>query len=1333
MRLNNIFTAILTATLIVGCFGGAQADDTDIYLLPSNISRDDSPNVLLVFDNSASMDHGTLSTAAPFDSSIIYSGVSGNEFNNTSVSTGDPDDYVYWCTNDSPVACSQFNAGLSAANVTAQRVPVEAVYGGSNGGCATAVTSLALGGGSTGIYIDSIVGLKENTNNNKVKWDDLQDLTVAPTEANHLECQSDVPADPTLDDFANNGNSLNYTQRYTDNANKALNWTAFRTVTLYSANYLNYLTDPSGGTTSQSYMTVAKQAAKTVIDSVRNVRFGLMTFNKNDASPNDGGRVLMAIDTMDDTRRTEMKNLIDGLTGHPDACDPTDTSCVDDPHSIDENEAAANRSPLTETLWETVQYLGGEAVNFGDNQFPLDTDPSGPVAPLFRDADAEDASNNYISPFAFDCQQAFVLLITDGEPTNDGDANSAISALTANPSAEGQDIEPDNNNNGLLDELAGYMFNNDLDNALSGIQRARVYTIGIGVTNGSAAETLLMDTASKGSGIYIEGNDIASTVNALQTAVNDVSQTTSSFVAPALSVNAFNKLFNRDEVYFAVFKPDTTIRWNGNIKKFRLCNAEQDDAGTCEFGEVIDDNDDPAIDPSTGRIKDNAVDIWGGNQSGDEVMLGGTGSLIPAPANRNLYAFSEDYTNLVFPVNLTNFPVNTTTGAQLYDAVNPAGSGDPAVLGLDPTIATQTEVDELVNWMLGQDSYDEDNDNDTSDQRWAFADPLHSQPVAVTYGFKAQQTDPNTNELLPAEPVVKLFVGTNDGVVRMINDDTGAEEWAYIPRELLVDQNQLAQNGEISTSKYYGIDGTPSFWIADQDRDGIIEPNGADGTAGNADDEFVYMYIGMRRGGKRIYAFDVTPTGMLTDDTSGQIQPKLLWVIDGDTDADYANLGQTWSRPQVTSIRFSCNGQACDNVVITDDNEARTVLIFGGGYDNNQDSTINDPAGTGADTIGNGIYIVDPKDGTRLLWISNTGSGADLELANMDFSIPSDLTLVDGSADGEVDRIYVGDTGGQLWRIDLTEDLNTNSPGDSAGARLADFGCPVGTRPDCSDSTGTPVQDRRKFFYKPDVTFVRDSVFTSNDAASLYDLVTIATGDRADPTDKFTEDGTLNAVEAVHNRIYAIRDFVPNDIVGTNYPLCNNGTALVSCGGPIKDTASGPLVDLTTSAIDPDNVSSSVLDSAGWYIDFREASVPTGETSVWVGEKSLASTLIFSNILFATTFVPANQDTSLQTCSKGEGLARVYALDLFTGDAALATEFAAFEVANNVSNSPNIPGPAHRALGVGGGIPSEVTIVIREGGVTGLVGVSGGTASPPVEPSGIPRFDTFWRQGAPAQ
>jgi hypothetical protein len=34
-------------------------------------------------------------------------------------------------------------------------------------------------------------------------------------------------------------------------------------------------------------------------------------------------------------------------------------------------------------------------------------------------------------------------------------------------------------------------------------------------------------------------------------------------------------------------------------------------------------------------------------------------------------------------------------------------------------------------------------------------------------------------------------------------------------------------------------------------------------------------------------------------------------------------------------------------------------------------------------------------------------------------------------------------------------------------------------------------------------------------------------------------------------------------------------------------------------------------------------------------------------------------------------------------------------------------------------------VVIREGGVTGLVGVSGGTATPPLD-SELPRFNTFW-------
>ena len=54
-----------------------------------------------------------------------------------------------------------------------------------------------------------------------------------------------------------------------------------------------------------------------------------------------------------------------------------------------------------------------------------------------------------------------------------------------------------------------------------------------------------------------------------------------SFVAPAVAVNAFNRLQFRDDLYFALFQPDNRPRWPGNIKKFRIDGAT---------GNVIDFN-----------------------------------------------------------------------------------------------------------------------------------------------------------------------------------------------------------------------------------------------------------------------------------------------------------------------------------------------------------------------------------------------------------------------------------------------------------------------------------------------------------------------------------------------------------------------------------------------------------------------------------------------------------------------------------------------------------------------------------------------------------------------
>jgi type IV pilus assembly protein PilY1 len=114
--------------------------------------------------------------------------------------------------------------------------------------------------------------------------------------------------------------------------------------------------------------------------------------------------------------------------------------------------------------------------------------------------------------------------------------------------------------------------------------------------------------------------------------------------------------------------------------------------------------------------------------------------------------------------------------------------------------------------------------------------------------------------------------------------------------------------------------------------------------------------------------------------------------------------------------------------------------------------------------------------------------------------------------------------------------------------------------------------------------------------------------------------------------------------------------------------------------------------------------------STSAGEKVLAKTVVFDGVLYATTFLPANQDTLSGACTPNEGEARVYALNYLTGDA----------VYNQDSDAS-----LDRFAVIGGGIPSEVVIVIRDGGVTGLVGTSGGAAGVTVGGS-LPRYKTYW-------
>jgi type IV pilus assembly protein PilY1 len=157
-----------------------------------------------------------------------------------------------------------------------------------------------------------------------------------------------------------------------------------------------------------------------------------------------------------------------------------------------------------------------------------------------------------------------------------------------------------------------------------------------------------------------------------------------------------------------------------------------------------------------------------------------------------------------------------------------------------------------------------------------------------------------------------------------------------------------------------------------------------------ADGDKVYLYVTMRRGGPYLIALDV----------SDPAQPQLLWQRDA-TSPGYGELGQTWSTPKVVKVRANAN----------------PVLIMSAGYDHLAEDSLPATAAARA----RGILIVDALTGSPIWQAGAAPSGAtsNVAVANMSYSIASDPAVLDRNADGYADRLYIADTGGNVWRIDI--------------------------------------------------------------------------------------------------------------------------------------------------------------------------------------------------------------------------------------------------------------------------------------------------------------------------
>ena len=784
--------------------------------------------------------------------------------------------------------------------------------------CAASRSPLA----QVGYYADKLLGWDAS----RERWDALS--PDRPDGA--LECESDRGIDG--DGFASASfaaNGIEGPWAASDATEPA--WSTPYTV--YDGNWLNWRSNPP--TIQKSRLEIVKEAVSALLVSLRNVNVGVMRFNRR-----EGGAVVAAMSDIE-TSRNALVTTVNALF-------------------------AGGSTPLSETLYEAAQFYLGRDVDYGSRGTILSVAGSRVGNSI--------TSSTYLSPVTEPCGKNFIILLTDGEPTDDDGAVSRIQALPDFDTVVGPTCDGTGDGQ-CLDDLAAYLLGRDVDATLPGIQNVITHTIGFEVDF-----PLLVSTAARGGGEYHLADDTASLASALSGIVLSIFDSAGTFAAPAVPVNAFNRTQNLSDVFISVFQPTETARWIGNLKKYRLTN-----------GALVGQDAQPVIDPVSGLFALDAFSFWSAAPDGDRVSEGGAANRLPSPAARRVF------TNLG-----TDDDLSSTA-----NRVRPDAAGVLAELSSVPV----ADREDVINWALGRDVQDLDQDGNRTEARRDMGDALHVQPLTVLYSGTVDN------------PVASVFLATNDGFLHSIDARTGNEGWAFVPRRLLSKLYPLFRN-EAATAKYYGLDGEMSLVVQNDD-----------GRPGLSGSERAILLFGMGRGGEAVFALDVTDRNA----------PRLLWEISS-ADSDFADLGQTWSPPVAARVRIG--GTPTD------------VAVFGGGYDPGQDNRT-----FRQDTIGNAIYMVDLATGERL-WSAGSADAVgphDLVLPGMRFSIPAPVRPLDLNADGLAERFYVGDMGGQLWRFDIVNGENAGTLVE--GGVLASLGgAAAGTTP--------PTASLRRFYEAPDVVQV---------------------------------------------------------------------------------------------------------------------------------------------------------------------------------------------------------------------------------------------------------------------
>ena len=811
-----------------------------------------------------------------------------------------------------------------------------------------------------------------------------------------------------------------------------------------------------------------------------------------------------------------------------------------------ESLAKSNNTPMALAFNEAYLWFAGETVAAGKSDGERsDSNPDG------YDADAF-SGDNYISPIDdLACANNYILFVSNGGPDS-GENNAAETALDALGGVFADDPIPilthDNFESSWLDEYSRYLYTNDINDDADGKQNVSVYTVDVfdavnssgelydpskdaenykdfGMQKPEASAHALMYNASAGvgGGGYLVASDADALAAALDDVVDDILEKNSVFAAVSLPVSVNIKGTNENQIYMGIFRPSQQPRWAGNLKLYQIGIDSITGKPI-----LVDAEGNAAEDTATGFIKTQARSFWTASSTywtNIPALSSDSGSQLSSPSDNpdgkevERGGVAQGLRQYVG----TGRNVFTCTGS--CSSLENFNTSNTNLVAADFGAADSTEMNNIINWSIGIDLENADGDSpaDTTDIRpKVHGDVVHSQPVVINYG----------GTLGPW-----VFYGSNDGMFHAVDggviektEDPGSadgeEAWAFTAPEHFAQLKTLYDNATMSN----GFDDKPYFF---------------DGSVGsyvvyNSDSEVTSatIFLTARRGGEMLYALDVTDPEV----------PVIKWRKSS-ADDGFTELGQTWSKPVVTKLKIGSSD--------------KVVLVMGLGYDPDVDDN-----GAATRTQGRGVIVIDAETGEDI-WQVTSGSvsgaaGTVLSESNMIYSVPSDLAVIDRDGNGYSDRVYFGDTGAQLWRLDI------------ASTDVSDWKATLLFKLFSSPSS-------QRFLNSPDVVESPDGT---------YDMVIIGSGNREKPVDT-----------TVQNYMVFYRDYDQRTTsTSTTTLTLSDLVAAVTTNGGTQEFK--PDVDITTDA----------KFLKGWYLALEG------------GEKVVSPALTTNQVATFATNIPGQND-----------------------------------------------------------------------------------------------------------